>query len=154
MGAGSKTGSVARTNGNRAKVGLLSSIAIVAILAVPASVFAGKGGTPAPAWISLASVNGTSAASTRPMLGNAVAFASSYPSTTKNPWVSLICKEGADIVYAEGGSPSNTFHLGGSSSTWLTVGGTATCSAELGDLYWRGGHEYYTYLATTSFSAN
>jgi hypothetical protein len=154
MGAGSKTGSVARTNGNRAKVGLLSSIAILAILAVPASVFAGKGGgTPAPAWISLASVKGVSAASTQPKLGSSVKFAAGYPSTTKNPWVSLTCYQGSTLVYGEGGSPTSDFVLGGGASTWLSTGGAAACTAELGDLYWKGGHEYYTHLADTSFTA-
>jgi hypothetical protein len=153
MGAGSKTGSVAHDAGYRAKVGLLAALAVVALLAVPASVFAGKGGTPAPAWISLASVNGGSAATTQPKLGASVNFSTGYPTTTKNPWVSLRCFQGATLVYAEGNSPSATFSLGGASSDWLVTGGAATCTAELGDLYWRGGHEYYTYLATTSFSA-
>lgn len=156
MGAGSKTGSVARKNGNRAKVGLLSSLAIVAILAIPATALAAKGGgsTGSPAWIALGSVNGTSAPSTRPMLGNSVTFAAGYPSTTKNPWVSVMCYQGSTLVYGEGGGPTAAFVLGGASSLWLSVGGSATCTAELGDLYWRGGHQYYTYLATTSFGAN
>jgi len=135
---------------------LISTAIAVAMVALPAATLAkgGGSGTPAPAWIQLSSVNGTSAATTKPTLGSTVAFATGYPSTTKNPWISLVCREGADVVYAEGGSPSHQFLLGGSSSTWLTVGGTATCTSELGDLYWKGGHEYYTYLATTDFSAN
>src|SRR5207248_117629 len=129
-------------------VGLLSSLAIVALLAIPATAFA-KGSSPsAPAWISLSSVNGTSAAATRPMLGNAVKFSAGYPTTTKNPWISVRCYQGSTLVYGEGGSPSDSFVLGGAASQWVTVGGSATCSAELGDLYWRGGHQYYTYLAT------
>ena len=149
MGAGSKTGSVARTNGNRAKVGLLSSIAILAILAVPATVFA-RGTTVTP-WISLASVNG--AAPTQPKLGSDVRFNAGYATSTKNPWVSVSCYQGTTLVYGEGNSPTADFTLGGYASVWLTVGGTATCTAELGDLYWKGGHEYYTYLAHTDFTA-
>jgi len=154
MGAGSTTGSVARSNGNRAKVGLLSSLAIAAILVVPATALAAKGGgTPAPAWIALATVSGQSVAAAQPTLGSAVKFNTGYASTTKNPWVSVTCYQGGDLVYAAGGVPSSDFVLGGSSSTWLAVGGAATCRAELGDLYWRGGHQYYTYLANTSFDA-
>ena len=118
----------------------------------PASALA-KGTAASTPWIALASVNGTSAASVQPTLGSSVKFNAGYPNTTKNPWVSLNCYQGGTLVYGEGGSPSSTFSLGGGSSVWLATGGAATCTAELGDLYWKGGHEYYTYLATTSFSA-
>lgn len=133
---------------------LMATAVAVAMIALPAATLAkggGSGGGTTP-WIALASVNG--AAPVHPTLGSWVGFAAGYPSTTKNPWVSLTCVEGSTIVYVEGGSPTHTFLLGGGSSVWLTVGGSATCTAELGDLYWRGGHEYYTYLATTSFGAN
>ena len=154
MGAGSNTGSVARNAGNRAKVGLVSSLAIAAVLVVPATAFAGKGGgTPAPAWIALATVSGQSVAAAQPSLGSAVRFSTGYASTTKNPWVSVTCYQDGALVYAQGGAPSSDFVLGGSSSTWLTIGGAATCRAELGDLYWRGGHQYYTYMANTNFDA-
>lgn len=155
MGAGYRTGSVARKNGNRATVSLLASLAVVAMLAIPATALAAKGGgTPAPAWIALASVNGGSAASVKPSLGSDVKFSTSYPSTTKNPWVSVMCYQGSTLVYGEGGSPTADFVLGGASSVWLSLGGAASCRAELGDLYWKGSHQYYTYLATTWFDAN
>jgi hypothetical protein len=147
------TGSVAQKNGNRAKVGLVSSIAIVAILVIPATVLAKGGGTSVTPWISLASVNGASAAAVQPTLGSNVKFASGYATSTKNPWVSLSCYQGSTLVYGEGGSPSADFVLGGGASLWLTTGGAASCRAELGDLYWKGGHEYYTYLANTVFTA-
>jgi len=89
-----------------------------------------------------------------PTLGSAVAFGATYPKATKNPWVSLDCYQGDALVYVAGGSADATFALGGSSSLWLDSPGPAFCTAELGDLYWRGGHQYYTYLADTSFSAN
>jgi hypothetical protein len=142
-----------RRAGGRIRGALITTAIAAALLAVPASTLAkgGSSGGTTP-WIALASVNGSAAV--HPTLGSWVGFATGYPSTTKNPWVSLTCVEGSTIVYVEGGSPSHTFLLGGGSSVWLTTGGTATCTAELGDLYWRGGHEYYTYLATTSFGAN
>jgi hypothetical protein len=148
--------SVGRSATGRIRGALISAALLAAVVAVPATALASKGhggtsGGTTP-WIALATVNG--AAPVYPTLGSAVGFASGYPSTTKNPWVSVICYQGSTLVYGEGGSPTDQFVLGGASSTWLSVGGTANCTAELGDLYWRGGHEYYTYLATTSFSAN
>ena len=154
MGAGSNTGSVARNAGNRAKVGLVSSLAIAAILVVPATAFAAKGGgTPAPAWIALATVSGQSVAAAQASLGSAVRFSTSYASTTRNPWVSVTCYQAGLLVYGEGGAPNADFVLGGAASQWVTNGGAATCRAELGDLYWRGGHQYYTYLANVNFDA-
>jgi len=135
---------------------LISTAIAVAMIALPAATLAkggGAGGT-TPSWIALSSVNGTNAASTQPTLGSTVGFAAGYPSTTKNPWVSVMCYQGSTLVYGEGGTVGHQFQLGGATSDWVALGGSATCTAELGDLYWRGGHEYYTYLATTSFSAN
>ncbi len=129
--------------------------AILAVGLVAGTAFAGKGGgTTATPWIALASVDGnTSAALPQPSLGSSVGFAAGYPKNTKNPWVSLSCYQDGTLVYGEGGKVDHTFVLGGGSSLWLSVGGSATCTAEFGDLYWKGGYEYYTYLATTSFSA-
>jgi len=155
--ADTSAASVGRRATGRIRGALISTAIIAAVIAVPATALAarggGSGGTAGTPWIALASVNGA-APTVHPSLGSAVGFASSYPSTTKNPWVSVMCYEGSTLVYGEGGSPTHQFVLGGASSTWLGVGGTATCNAELGDLYWRGGHQYYTYLATTGFSAN
>ena len=89
-----------------------------------------------------------------PALGSSVNFGATFPRGTKNPWVSLTCYQEGTFVYAEGGNPSQTFTLGGASSPWLSSPGPASCTAELGDLYWRGGQEYYTYLAETHFDAN
>jgi hypothetical protein len=152
MGAGSNTGSVARNAGNRAKVGLVSSLAIAAILVVPATAFAAKSGGTAP-FIRLATTDGAAVAAAQPRLGSSVRFATGYPTGTKNPWVSVTCYQGSAMVYGEGNSPSADFILGGASSQWVTNGGAASCHAELGDLYWRGGHQYYTFLARTDFDA-
>lgn len=138
----------------RAKVVAVAATLALAI-AIPATTFAGKGGggSTASPWISLAGASGQSLAAAQPRMGDSVRFNSGYPTTTKNPWVSLTCYQGSTLVYGQGGKPSADFSLGGASSVWLEVGGAATCRAELGDLYWRGGKQYYTYLAHTSFDA-
>jgi len=97
---------------------------------------------------------GAATSASWPTLGSSVAFGAVYPKATKNPWVSLICYQGDTLVYGEGGVVDGTFMLGGASSLWLDTPGPAVCNAELGDLYWRGGHEYYTYLTDTTFTAN
>lgn len=154
MQAGSDTAPTGRRVAGRIAGALISTAILAAMVVAPAASLAkggGSGGT-VTSWITLSTVNG--AAPTHPMLGTSVAFASGYPTTTKNPWISVDCFEGGVLVYGEGGGPSHTFQLGGATSVWNTVGGAASCTAELGDLYWKGGHEYYTYLATTTFSAN
>jgi len=155
MKAGSSSNPFERTP-HRAKRVLIAAAAFALVVAMPATVFAAKGtggSTSTGAWISLASVDGTLAAAAQPALGASVKFNAGYPKTTSNPWVSLTCYQGSTIVYGEGGSPSDSFMLGGYSSVWLSTGGSANCTAELGNLYWKGGREYYTYLATTSFTA-
>jgi hypothetical protein len=140
----------------RASRVLLAAAALTLAVAVPATALAGKGGgtsTSSASWIQLGSVDGVKAASTQPRLGASVKFNAGYPKATSNPWVSVTCYQGSSLVYGSGGAPTDDFLLGGYSSVWLTVGGPADCTAELGNLYWKGGHEYYTYLATTSFSA-
>jgi hypothetical protein len=129
--------------------------ALALAVALPATAFAAKGGgsTSTAAWISLATTDGAAVATSQPHLGADVRFASGYPTTTKNPWVSLSCYQGGVLVYGEGGSPTHDFVLGGASSDWAATGGAASCIAELGDLYWRGGKQYYTFLASTSFDA-
>jgi hypothetical protein len=153
MQAGSAAATTRRLSGGRIRGALIATAIVLALVAAPASALAkgGSGGSTTP-WIALASVNGS--APVHPTLGSWVGFAAGYPSATKNPWISVMCYEGTNLVYGEGGVVGHLFQLGGGSSEWLALGGSATCTAELGDLYWRGGHEYYTYLATTSFNAN
>ena len=138
----------------RRAVVALAALALSA--ALPMTVLAGKGGrggATTPAWITLASVSGASAASSQPRVGSAVKFATGYPTGTKNAWVSVTCYQDGALVYGEGGVPSHEFVLGGATSDWAATGGAATCRAELGDLYWRGGKQYYSYLAHTNFEA-
>ena len=119
-------------------------------IAIPATALAGKGGSSSTSWIALASVSGASVAAAQPRVGDAVRFATGYPGTTKNPWVSVSCWYDGSLFYAEGGAPSHEFVLGGQSAGG---DGSVSCRAELGDLYWRGGKQYYTYLANTDFDA-
>lgn len=154
MVARSAAATTHRRRGGRVAGALISAAILFALVALPAGTFARGGASGSSgAFIALSTIGG-SAATTKPMLGNSVGFATGYPSGTKNPWISLTCTENGATVYGEGGGPTHQFVLGGASSNWWTVGGTASCTAELGDLYWKGGHEYYTYLATTSFTAN
>lgn len=142
-------------------VALISGILATAALINPGTSATGVGSAaaanphpPAPSSIWLVVPIAAAAPASWPTLGSSVAFGSTYPKGTKNPWVSLTCYQGTSVVYVEGGLADHVFLLGGGSSVWLSVGGSADCTAELGDLYWRGGQEYYTYLATTSFTAN
>lgn len=154
MHAGTTAATTHRRRGGRVAGAFIATAIVFALVALPAGTLAkGGGSTPTGSFIALTTVGGT-AATTKPMLGNWVGFATGYPGATKNPWISLTCTENGATVYGEGGGPTHQFQLGGASSDWWAVGGTANCTAELGDLYWKGGHEYYTYLATTSFSAN
>ena len=133
---------------------VIAVVGVMALLAIPASTFAAKGGGSTAPWISLASVGGQSLAATaEPRVGSAVKFSSGYPTATKNPWVSLTCFQEGQLVYGEGGKPGAEFVLGGATSDWAATGGAASCRAELGDLYWKGGKQFYTYLAHTNFGA-
>lgn len=87
-------------------------------------------------------------------LGDNVTFSTSYPKGTKNAWISVTCYQGTALVYGEGGVASATFGLGGASSDWVASGGSAECTAELGDLFWQGGQQQYVFLARTAFHAN
>ena len=139
----------------RAARAALIAGAIALAVAIPATAFAGKGsgGSTAAPWIALATVSGQSVAAAQPRVGASVKFNSGYPTATKNPWVSLTCWQDGQLVYGEGGASSQDFVLGGATSDWAATGGAATCRAELGDLYFKGGRQYYTYLAHTNFEA-
>jgi len=132
---------------------VLVASALAFALAVPAATIAGKSTGGSAPFIALASVSDGALAAAQPKLGASVKFSTGYPTGTKNPWISLRCYQDGSLVYAQGGTPSETFTLGGGSSVWLDLGGSAACSAELGDLYWRGGKQYYTPLAQTGFDA-
>jgi hypothetical protein len=125
----------------------------------------GGGGNSAPAAtssIALATVNG--AAGAQPTLGASVTFATVAAGLSGSEWpmVSLACFEdvdhngvvnttvgGPDQVYGELDPPSSVFSLGGGSSLWLVVGGSATCTADLMAYGFKGGSETVRTLAST-----
>ena len=92
-------------------------------------------------------------ASTAPHLGGSVSFTVVYPGNVKTPRVEVLCYQNGSLVYGEGGSPSDSFLLGGGGSLWLTAGGSANCVANLYYFTWNAGTPGTTYLATTSFDA-
>jgi hypothetical protein len=135
-----------------AKLSGLVALVIVALSVSVTSAAPGNHSVPSAIWLEQPA--GTTALdSSWPALSDAVAFGATYPKNTKNPWVSLMCYQDGTLVYGAGGKVDQTFVLGGASSDWVRVGGGADCTAELGDLYWKGGYEYYTYLAQTAFTA-
>jgi hypothetical protein len=56
-------------------------------------------------------------------------------------------------VYGEAGSPDWAFLLGGGGSIWKSVGGPASCVANLYYFSWKAGQPTAVYLATTNFDA-
>jgi|GEM_PF-2344684 hypothetical protein len=154
MAAGSATGSGARPTSARVIARLLSAVAIVALLAIPATTLAAKGGgsTGTPAWIALNTVN-VSGASVQPSLGSWVTFSTAYPSSVKNPRVEVRCYQSNSLVYGEAGAPVDTFVLGGGGSIWLTNGGAASCTANLFYFGSHAGSQTYNLLASTNFTA-
>jgi hypothetical protein len=116
------------------------SLTLLGLVLLVVSAIAGSGGlamagkpsagTPT---ITLGSINGTgmAAAKVQPALGDRVTFATTNISSYKNPRVALTCSNNGTLLFGEGGSPTDTFKLGGDSSQWLSVGGPAYCSTEL-----------------------
>jgi hypothetical protein len=102
--------------------------------------------------IALASVGG-GAATVQPSLGSTVTFSTTYPSSTKNPRIEVLCYQSGSLVYGEAGSVTYTFLLGGGGSTWLSAGGAVSCQANLFYFFWKGGQQYYQVLASTRFDA-
>jgi len=102
--------------------------------------------------ISLATVNGTSAASTQPKLGDTLTFATTVGSLSgwQYPMVAVTCYQGSELVFSDLDQPSASFTLGGYSSLWtLNGGGPATCRADLDAYGWKGGVESVQVLAST-----
>jgi hypothetical protein len=102
-------------------------------------------------WIALRSA--TSAAATQPSLGSTVAFDAGYPKTVKTPRYAVKCFQDGVLVYAEARNVDESLLLGGGSSTWLTSGGSATCTADLFYFTYKGKVQTYHWLASTDFAA-
>jgi hypothetical protein len=103
-------------------------------------------------WIALASVDGRTAAG-QPRLGSLVGFATSYPSSVRNPRVAVRCDQAGALVYADAAAVGDGFVLGGGGSDWLRNGGPANCQADLFYFTYKGSVQAYHWLASTSFEA-
>jgi hypothetical protein len=123
----------------------------LALTAAPAFAARGGGGKLAPSGPSI-KVDQSS-----PALGSSVTFTSSYPGSTKNPRIQVMCYQNGQLVYGEAGAADHIFLLGGNpdrGSIWRMVGGSASCTADLFDLIWNGNNpQQVAWLATTSFNA-
>src|SRR6266508_136669 len=160
MRAGSAAASTGRHVAGAVLEGLLLAALIAALLLALSPIYAparsiSAGHVSAAArgtsWISLRQA--TSAASVQPSLGSEVAFATGYPTNVKNPRIEVLCYQGTTLVYGEAGSVDHSFQLGGASSTWLRVGGSADCTANLFYFGTHAGRQTYNWLASTTFSA-
>lgn len=99
----------------------------------------------------------------QPRYQGSVAFHTTGAGTLKNPRVWVACYQNGTLVYGEGGSPGDTFKLGGDMSQWvLNGGGGADCTADLyyilnakgtGEWNGHGAQGGKVYLARTSFAA-
>jgi hypothetical protein len=86
-------------------------------------------------------------------LGGTVAFTTTVPNTAKNPAIAIGCYENGELVWGTTGGVSDEYTLGGTSSKWTVVGGTASCTANLVDITWSHKMQQVTLLASTSFTA-
>lgn len=67
-----------------------------------------------------------------PYFGGKVTFKTSISSKIKHPMILVRCYQGTTKVYAEAGLTTWTFHLGGGSSMWVSIGGgAARCASDL-----------------------
>ena len=91
------------------------------------------------------------------VLGTKVTFTTSVVGLTGNEYalVYLKCTEDGAVVYGQLDLPGTTFVLGGGSSPWWQVGGTATCVAYLEAYGSHGGSDTIRVLAqTAAFTVN
>jgi len=112
-----------------------------------------NGGGSAAAGSSI-SVNGTDQGL---VLGSSLTFATTVGDLTGNEYalVYLNCVQDGTVVYGQLDLPGTTFVLGGGSSPWWQVGGTATCIGYLKAYGTHGGYDTIRDLAQTApFSAN
>ena len=104
-----------------------------------------------------------SSPSSGPSYQGSVAFHTTGTGTLKNPRVWVACYQNGALVYGEGGSPTDTFKLGGDMSQWvMNGGGAAECTASLyyilnakgtGEWNGHGAQGGNVYLAETAFAS-
>lgn len=161
----------------KSQIALTLALVVGGPMLTVAPALAGKGGgsggsTPPPPSISIATINGTSAASTQnpvPHLGDDLTFASVVGSIAgwEYPMVAVSCYQdvngdgvidtnllGPDVVYTWLDKPDAQFLLGAYSSIWTQRGGgPAKCRADLDAYGWKGGKESTRVLASYAFDA-
>src|SRR5215471_16821603 len=161
----------------KSQIALTFALIVGGLTLTVAPALAGKSGgsggsTPTPS-ISIASINGTSAASTKnpvPNLGDNLSFATVVGSIAgwEYPMVAVSCYQdvnadgaidtnllGPDLVYTGLDTPTAQFLLGAYSSIWTQRGGgPAKCRADLDAYGWKGGNESIRVLASYAFDAN
>jgi hypothetical protein len=139
--------------------------AIIALFAISAAVaLAGSLPRAGSGTISVYVPSAGSAVAAQPSYQGNVAFATTGAQGLKNPRVWVACYQNGTLVYGEGGSPSETFKLGGDMSRWvLNGGGSASCTASLyyilnsngnGEWNGHGAQGGDVYLAQTAFNAS
>lgn len=104
--------------------------------------------------VSGASISIATSDPTPPKLGSKVTFTTQVPklSGPKNPSINVNCFQGDKFVWGDTGSLTQTYIFGGSSSPWTVSGGSANCTANLVNIYWKNGMEQIDWLATYSFT--
>jgi hypothetical protein len=89
-----------------------------------------------------------------PHLGGTVTFTATYPKSSKNPRIQVMCSQAGVLVYGEAGASDQAFLLGGGSSLWLANGGPASCVVDSFDLVWNGNNmQEVTWIAEVAFDA-
>lgn len=115
------------------------------------SVFAGKGGHGNSTTTTASSIRLDQDAASL-SLGSRVTFTTTVAGLTGNEYamIYLKCMQGGEVVYGQLDAPDTTFVLGGGSSPWWGLGGTADCVGYLKAYSTRGGPDSVRVLAHTS----
>src|SRR3954468_3755100 len=95
------------------RLALLASLATCLAFAVSPAL-AGK----VTASITLNQPSTALAGKSGPALGSSVTFSTVIPTNVKTPRVEVVCYQNGTVVYGEGGSPTDSFLLGGGGSLW------------------------------------
>lgn len=128
-----------------------ATVAAMAVLGMGAAGAAQP--APVASTIAFASPAGATA-QPAPALGQSVAFATTYPNTTKNPSIEVDCYQNGVLVWGRVGAVSDGYLLGGAWSPWVDNGGSAQCVAMLEDIVWVHKMEQINRLASMPFAAN
>ena len=134
--------------------GSLKRLFVVAMMAMPLGYVATavNAVAPAPTPATTITLNESD-----PHLGGTVTFTCTnlpkVPGNTGGVRIQILAYQDGALIYGTAGSHDESFLLGGSWSQWMEKGGPAHCVADL--YYWsyKGGHQSFHWLATTTFDA-